>query len=394
VPPSPAIAKLRINVIDAPPASLMSRPSTRPSAGPFASPGGQRKKLWEFSTSMHCSIVGTCLSTMELRKIVAKVKGHDLKGFSDLIIHEEAVLVAGHQGAATRLLQKALDRCYEATIKRFDRAQNVEEVRGLWDDARRSGDVPGAYWALLTHPATTQELRQSAFGDVHMLSHLVGSANRADIRRLATLEIERAELALKVEKQQAQLRDANVTRDVTIRRLNDMLAETIAHESRARPSGRSQEDADEIIAPRELVADLQRRFSTEVRRRERAEQRHEMARAALSQANAALGAACDEVRHLREELDAAEAHLSTRTGADPEDVCHLPVSLKGVRLLYVGGGRRRSLASEPSLRRHRASFSTTMAVWKNGRDYSPVWWAVPTRSSSPLIASVTRRLEV
>ena len=133
---------------------------------------------------MHCSIVGTCLSTMELRKIIAKVKGHDLKGFSDLAIHEEAVLVAGHQGTAARLLHKALDRRYEATIKRFSRAQNVDEVRGLWDDARRNGDIPGAYWALLTHPATTQELRQSAFGDVHMLSHLVGAANRADIRRL------------------------------------------------------------------------------------------------------------------------------------------------------------------------------------------------------------------
>ena len=150
---------------------------------------------------MHCSIVGTCLNTLELRKIIAKVKGHDLKGLSDLAIHEEAVLVAGHQGTAARLLHKALDRRYEATLKRFNRVQNVDEVRGLWIDARRSDDIPGAYWALLTHPATTQELRQAAFGDVHMLSHLVGAANRADIRRLAALETERAELTLKVEKQ-------------------------------------------------------------------------------------------------------------------------------------------------------------------------------------------------
>ena len=215
--------------------------------------------------------------------------------------------------------------------------KNVDEVRGLWDEARRSGDIPGAYWALLTHPATTQELRQSAFGDVHMLSHLVGAANRADIRRLATLETERDELALKVEKQQAQLREAIVTRDATIRRLNDVLAETIAHERSACPSARSQEDTDEIMALRELVADLQRRLSTEVRRRERAEQRHEMVRAALSEANAALGAARDEAQHLREELEAAEAQLSTTTGGDSEAPCHLPANLKGVRLLYVGG---------------------------------------------------------
>lgn len=286
---------------------------------------------------MHCSIVGTCLNTLELRKIIAKVKGHDLKGFSDLTIHEEAVLVAGHQGAAAKLLQKALDRRYEATIKRFNRAQNVEEVRGLWDDARRSGDIPGAYWALLTHPATTQELKQAAFGDVHMLSHLVGAANRADIRRLATLETERAELALKVEKQQAQLRDAIVTREATIRRLNDVLAETIAHERTSYSHPRPQEDTDEIMALRELIADLQRRLSTEVRRRERAEQRHQMAQANLSAANVALGAARDEAQHLRTELEAAEVQLSTQAGIDSEDICHLEAHLKGVRLLYVGG---------------------------------------------------------
>jgi hypothetical protein len=29
----------------------------------------QRRKLWEFSSYLHCSIVGTCLSTTELRKM-------------------------------------------------------------------------------------------------------------------------------------------------------------------------------------------------------------------------------------------------------------------------------------------------------------------------------------
>jgi Uncharacterized protein conserved in bacteria (DUF2325) len=286
---------------------------------------------------MQCSIVGTCLSTMELRKLMAKVKGHDLKGFSDLIIHEEAVLLAGHQGAAARLLQKALDRRYEATIKRFNRAEDADEVRRLWDEARRGGEIPGAYWALLTHPATTQELMRSAFGDVHMLSHLVGAANRADIRRLATLETERADLALKVEKQQAQLREAIVTRDEMIRRLNAALAKEIAHEGRADPDTHSQEDSEEIMALRALVADLQRRLSTEMRRRERAEQRHQTVQEALSDATVALRSAHDDVQHLREELDAAEAQLSTQFDDSSTSLDHLPADMKGSRILYVGG---------------------------------------------------------
>src|SRR5262245_31366714 len=236
-------------------------------------PVRQRRKLWELAPHLYCSIVGTCLSTTELRKAVAKFKEHELKGFSDLAVHEEAVKAAAHHDVAGRLLHKALDRRHEATIKRFQKAQDLDAVRLLWEEALRSGDIPGAYWATLTHWASTPDLIKSAFADVHMLSHLVGAANRADLRRLAALEAGRAELAIKVEKQQTQLREAIVARDTTIRRLNGVLAQKIAQERSAAPKPRPQEQADESVTLRELVTDLQHRLATEVTRRARMEQR-------------------------------------------------------------------------------------------------------------------------
>jgi len=277
------------------------------------------------------------LSTTELRKVVAKFKGHELKGFSDLAIHEEAVKAAGHHDVAGRLLHKVLDRRHEATIKRFHKAQDMDAVRLLWEEALRSGDIPGAYWATLTHWASTSDLIKSAFADVHMLSHLVGAANRADIRRLTVLEAERAELALKVEKQQTQLREAIVTRDATIRRLNGMLAEKIAQERSAAPSPRPQAQVDESMALRALVAALQQHLATEVARRERIEQRHAMLRATLSEAQAALRDTKTQVQQLSDELAAAEAQLSPAQDADAESQRTLHASLKGARLLYVGG---------------------------------------------------------
>ena len=304
---------------------------------PDEMPARQRRKLWELASHLYCSIVGTCLSTTELRKIVAKFKGHELKGLSDLAIHEEAVKAAGHHDVAARLLHKALDRRHEATIKRFHKAQDTEAVRLLWEEAQRSGDIPGAYWALLTHRASTPELIKAAFADVHMLSHLVGAANRADIRRLAALEAERAALALKVEKQQAQLREAMVARDATIRRLNALLAEKIVQERSTAPSKPSQEQTDECTALRELVAELQRRLSTEGRRRERAEQRHATLRTALANANAALHNANDQAQLLRDELVAVEAQLAVAPDAEADGGRTLPINLQGCRLLYVGG---------------------------------------------------------
>src|SRR5262245_24006965 len=102
---------LRIDAVDAEsPASFSS--STRPdvaSTVPGETALRQRRRLWEFSSHLHCSIVGTCLSTAELRKIIAKFKGLAFKDLSDLTIHEAAVRVAGHHDTAGRLLHKALD---------------------------------------------------------------------------------------------------------------------------------------------------------------------------------------------------------------------------------------------------------------------------------------------
>ena len=107
--------------------------------------------------------------------------------------------LAGRAQGGGKLIQKALDRRHEAAIKQFAKAKDEAALRGLWDDAVKRGDIPGAYWAVLSHPAATDAVMRQAFGDVHMLSHMVGAANRADIRRLRQLEEENAALSAKLE---------------------------------------------------------------------------------------------------------------------------------------------------------------------------------------------------
>src|SRR5262249_21663321 len=136
----------------------------------------------------------------------------------------QGVLLAGRRDAAGKLLQKALDRRHKLAISQFAKARTADDVRRLWSDAVQRGDIPGAYWAAMTHPASTDTLVRQGFGEVHMLSHLVGAANRADIRRLAQLESDKAALEAKVARQQEQLRDGIVARDATIRDLRQALA--------------------------------------------------------------------------------------------------------------------------------------------------------------------------
>src|SRR5262245_41566576 len=291
----------------------------------LAKRGGKRLKLWELASNLHCSVIGTCLDTAELRRLVSRCVEGGVSKESDHVVHGEAVLMAGQKSDAAKLLHKALDSRHEATIKAFDEARDAVEIGSLWERAKRGGDIPGAYWAILTHPATTDDLMRSVFGDVHMLSHLVGSANRAEIGRLAALEQENAELELKVYKQQDQLREVIAARDEAIKRVE---AATISKSSSV------ASDADENAALRARVVELRERISVETGRREQAERRLEKEHTVLSETAAALRQAVEREHLLRERLEAAEMQMTLEAS---DGVCTAPVDLGGTRLLYVGG---------------------------------------------------------
>ncbi len=291
-------------------------------AGPL--PKHQRAKLWELSDSVHCSIIGTCLTTGELRRAMAKAAPTDVSHVSDHDLHSRAVGLCSQRSAASKLLQKALDHRHETVIKRFARLQSEAAVMTAWAEARRAGDIPGAYWAVLTHPDVGHAGMRQAFGDVHMLSHLVGAANRADIRRLTALEEENATLRAKVERQQARLHEEVATRDATIRRLSAFAASQI--DAAAKP-----DDDDALAAFRHLVADLQTRLARGTARRERLEQRAaesveagQLWERRAREAEAQRAAVQRELAALEQCQDAADA-----AGTAP--------NLPAQRILYVGG---------------------------------------------------------
>jgi hypothetical protein len=177
----------------------------------------QRSKLWEFGANLHCSIIGTCLSTAELRQVLLKINRKEAAGATEHDVHASAVLVAGKHQDGAKLLHKALDRRHRVAINQFDRAKTAEEVRVLWQEASKRGDIPGAYWAALTHPTTNEALVRDIFAEVHMLSHLVGAANRADIRRLRQLEEEKADIEARLARKEEQLHEAAAARDRALR---------------------------------------------------------------------------------------------------------------------------------------------------------------------------------
>ena len=286
----------------------------------------RRDRIWELSPNLHCSIVGTCLTTAALRQLLAKLGQADAKAASDHDIHARGVRIAGHHDVAGKMLNRMLEKRHEAHIKRFAKAKTAAEVRALWQEAFERGDIPGAYWAALTHPATDQAVISKVFGEVHMLSHLVGTSNRADIVRVRELEVALAERAEKIARQEVRLQRLSRECAEFARRVEE-LEQAAKHRPAAVPVGEPEGPSAAQVKQR-LEAEQAR--SAELMTR-------------LAEKDELLAARDGHVQTLevqaaafRHELTSLEAALAEFSGS-PEDQAEAAPDLAGKRLLYVGG---------------------------------------------------------
>lgn len=314
-----------------------------------AAPNG-RLRLQDLNGHLHCSVIGTCLGTPELRKLMSRFV--DVQGQSDLEVHHEAVRLAGLGGPASKALHKALDKRHEAALQRFRRAGDEAALAPLWQEALRQGDVPGAYWAVLTQRGVSDELRQQAFGDVHMLSHLVGAANRADIRRLVALEAENAQLRERLDKQQQRAQQLVDERDAATAQLQQQALERAAEQAARRDAqGEAEFEASASAAP-----DLQSAVALQTARRERAESDAAAARGDAQRLQDELARLRLHAEALGRELAAAEVQLREGADSGSEAPRALARNLKGRRILYVGGRPSSTPAIRDLVLRHGGDF--------------------------------------
>ncbi len=338
-----ASTHLRSNLYDVPVSARTSRPiadlmglAVKPAhtasflPSPTLTPKAlkRRARIWELNSNLHCSIIGTCLSAGELKRLLVRLKVPGIETADEHELHMLGVLLADRPKEGAKLLQKALDRRHQGALNQFAKAKDDAAVAALWERSMAGGDIPGAYWAVMTHTESSDKLVQKAFSDVHMLSHLMGATNCADLRRMHLLEDEVAALLNKLERQQKHLRDGFTERDQKIDRLTKMLAEKI--QTQSDQSVRS--DDPEIAGLRATIADLNKCLARETARRERLEQRQ---KAADDLRNARLQAE-QERDALRTELDLVERQIESLLPSGSGDQADR-LQLAGSTILYVGG---------------------------------------------------------
>ncbi|RTL44242.1 MAG: DUF2325 domain-containing protein [Burkholderiales bacterium] len=298
-----------------------------------AEPGVQhRAKLHQLDPHLHCSVLGTCLTASELRKLMTRHMATE--GATDLDIHHTAVGLAAQGGDASKALHKALDQRHAGAVRTFAAAKTPVDLAACWQNAWQQGEIQGAYWAVLTHKLVTPELRQTAFGAVHMLSHLMGSANRHEMQRFVALEKENAELHQRLEREQARRVELQQERDQFREQALQSSLDLQTQLAAARAEGRASAEAM-AIGPALI--------SLQVTRRERAEEAAETAAREAATLKAQVRELKDKLNALARELAAAEdeLHASAQPAGDA-----IRYGIEGKRLLYVGGRP----SSTPSIR--------------------------------------------
>ena len=103
---SPAAATRHNSLISG---SLLGRRLEIVTAPPAEPAANRRLRIYELNSNLHCSIVGTCLSTRDLRQLLGKLNIAAIPALSEHDLHKHGVTLASQRDASGKLLHKTLD---------------------------------------------------------------------------------------------------------------------------------------------------------------------------------------------------------------------------------------------------------------------------------------------
>ena len=156
--------------------------------------GSRRRRLWELNKTAFCPVIGVCLPLQTLRELVEKVLRAPAPA-SDYELHCCTINECKQRSPVAERLHKALDARYALALRQAAACKTTEALAQWWALNRRAGDqLPGALWAVLTHPRCDAACAEAVLADVHMLQHQVGAAQRVDLKRHAELQEQHAAL--------------------------------------------------------------------------------------------------------------------------------------------------------------------------------------------------------
>jgi len=338
----------RSGAIDLRAGSLLNDGPGRGAARPPA-----RQKIWEIQGGLQCSIVGTCLSQEDLVAVGRKSGIRPREEARAYEVHSYFVQQVGKDCKIGRTVQKLLDQRHAGILRRVAAARSEADLTALWEAEFAAGRVAGAYWAFISSTHVPGPLATRIFGDVHMLSHVLGRVTHENAVRASELQSRLDDLEAKL------LRQAERHRQVVNER--DAARLQLAEIARARrPDAAPVADGGARVP---MAADQIRRTVQPAARRERA------LAIARERARAAERMVTDMTEQLKRLRWQRQMRASNNTVCPGAEICDETVQTSiARRILYIGG---RSGAVE-NLRRVAARMGAELVHHDGGEEHALV----------------------
>ncbi|WP_028108898.1 DUF2325 domain-containing protein [Ferrimonas futtsuensis] len=305
-----------------------------------------KRKLWELNSKLLCPVIGTCLTTIEIRKLVEKVADKQAARNSDYWLHTWVVSNCDDKNRLSMAVQKHLDRKFSAATKRFGQIKDREQLKQAWKEHIDRGAAAEGLWALLTHPLCDIPTQDMAYETIHMLSHQVGAGERADLKRLHALEKEVADLKRNLERSQQKAAQSlankesqmiNQQREITLLKAENHKLQQQLQQATTKPG----DNLEQVIQLKSELTSAQASAQALARQKDAWQQK-------LEQTEAQVITLTQQLTRKQEETIALEGmvsqSLSPCGGCGPEkggctDCTKVP-DLKGQKILVVGGLHR------------------------------------------------------
>jgi len=305
----------------------------------------QRTKLYQLEKHFHCSIIGTCLTLKELRQIGRSLKLAKLDSLTDYDLHRIFVDIAGESSYGNRRIQKHLDKKYPYLIGQFMKVQEPSALESLWLEAQESGEVAGAYWALVTHPDVSHKMLDKVYSEIHMLSHLSGASTRIDMQEMSRLRQRNTILKKQVANTFAETQTRLKEKDELIRTLNKRLSTAERAESQLQDIHKQLKLLEKEPLIEQLKKYQKELFTKLTREQERTKQLSEQVQEwqlFTKQAKESYFHLEQQFALITQERDSLETSLSRLLNANCPESCTIDEScpnrdLCGRCILLVGG---------------------------------------------------------
>ena len=274
----------------------------------------KRLCLWDFTDNVHCPLIGTCLTANDLTAISKRLKLQINPQCKDYDLHSYFVTTTTKDCKEARAVHKLLDARHAGALRRFKRLVCDDKVTKLWNEMKISGQIASAFYAVMTLRNISLETRGIVFGEVHMLSHLMGASYREKSVEAAHLKHRLEDVNTRKTRIEIGLHEALEERDQKIVKLEVELR-----------------IANNKTKPAKFINIIKEEHSRSDKRNRAVEIARGKARAAEAEKNTSNNL----LRKYRKQIFELRKKLKSVEKLKGHD--HEPIKLDGQSILYVGG---------------------------------------------------------